>query len=340
MAGEIARARGYGADPVSVDAAWIRQRLAKAKSEEEREWIREVAEDMATSISDIGEDDPQDGPSMRESKEFFAAATDTATDAHLDDWIVSLNDEAKTKAMKRTDVARLAAKFPFVAQITKRAVQAYGMELIARGLARATVVRALSSWRGYYWTFLQMREVAPEDLEPFNKINWPNENQKQAAKGKRRAFEPSDVVDLWTRAKAQGDQELADFIKVGAYTGARREELAAMPVDHVDLKAWVFNINDAKTPAGNRQTSTATVAMPSLSAWTPETAMGFTRVRLSQHPQDGSNDAQNDVQGWENEGMRARYADVGASLAQRRDAIAKLVYPKVNRQKHPSRRAA
>ena len=70
--------------------------------------------------------------------------------ALFDEWLAGLNDETKTKDMKRTDVLRLSKEFPTVSKITRKAVTAYCLELLANGRARATVNRSLSAWRGYW----------------------------------------------------------------------------------------------------------------------------------------------------------------------------------------------
>jgi integrase len=63
---------------------------------------------------------------------------------------------------------------------------------------------------------------------------------------------PNDVVKIYSAAVAMDDQQLADLIKIGAYTGARIEELSSLKCSSVNLTENSMTIVDAKTQAGNR----------------------------------------------------------------------------------------
>ena len=63
-------------------------------------------------------------------------------------------------------------------------------------------------------------------------------------------FEPGDIVKLLNGAVAREDSELADLIRLAMYSGARREELCSLKIEHV--KGDQFEIVDAKTAAGVR----------------------------------------------------------------------------------------
>ena len=62
---------------------------------------------------------------------------------------------------------------------------------------------------------------------------------------------PGDVGRRLEAAIARQDTELADLIRLAMYTGARREELCALPVANV--KGDRFTVAAAKTPAGVRE---------------------------------------------------------------------------------------
>jgi integrase len=71
-------------------------------------------------------------------------------------------------------------------------------------------------------------------------------------KQERAALSPEDIAQLHAAAIESGDQPLADIIALGAYTGARINELANMLVANVTQNKS-FLIKDSKTKAGVRE---------------------------------------------------------------------------------------
>lgn len=70
------------------------------------------------------------------------------------------------------------------------------------------------------------------------------------------AFTKEDVEKLHALALEKKDQTLADLIAVGAYTGARLEEIGRIHRDNITFKDGVpisFHIEQAKTTAGERE---------------------------------------------------------------------------------------
>lgn len=248
-----------GSDALHVDIkeiARLRKLLDLAKSKEDRDVILERITDIADLIAPTSEDNPEgdDPEALALARRVYGIATGIATDAHIDDWLAGVGNEPKSKDLKRSDLRRLTAKFPTLDLVTRKDVNALARDMILKDhLARATVNRALSSWRGY-WRYLQDHEIVPDDIAPFTDITVPStKSAKAEAAGARLPFEPADVVRLWREAEAREDFDLADLIKMAAYTGARREELAGLTVDRVDFKRGVIRIEDAKTKAGNRE---------------------------------------------------------------------------------------
>lgn len=91
---------------------------------------------------------------------------------------------------------------------------------------------------------------APEEERVFEKLSVPKPGKNGKA-DERAPFTPADVVKLLKAAHADDDEELASLIELGMYSGARIEELCALPVERVGKDH--FEIADAKTPAGWRQ---------------------------------------------------------------------------------------
>jgi integrase len=90
--------------------------------------------------------------------------------------------------------------------------------------------------------------VVPEDFRISNK---PNSKAKFKTEPWQ-PFSPEDIVYLHGCASLKGDTQLANLIFIGAYTGARIEELCNIKCQDVDLKSSSIKISDSKTEAGKR----------------------------------------------------------------------------------------
>lgn len=260
LVAKLRNALGTDANDLNVERiARLRSQLEAAKSAEDREMILEAIEAVAEGIAPLtSEDDPEadDPEAIALAQRVYGLATGQATDDYVEDWLRTLDNETKTKDLKRLELSRFVSRFPTLSDVSRKEVQRFCERLIGEdGLSRATVQRAVSTWRGY-WKYLQAREVVPDDLMPFSGLSLPKVSPKAAQAAKRLPFAPAEVVQLWKAAKAKKGyrgQELADLILLAAYTGARREELCSLPVSNVDLKRHFFSIEDAKTKAGWRE---------------------------------------------------------------------------------------
>ncbi len=247
---EIATARN---EPVDDDAAYWRRALRNAKTDERRQAILEqidmAAWDIgATNVENIG-DAPSSDP---EAQRFYASATGQLVSftEHLDEWLSTSRARPKTQDMQRSDVMRFARKFQMVQDVTRPEVRRWITGLMNDdGLAPKTVQRILSALRGY-WRYLQSIGVAGEDDEPFSKLDVARRNKRTSPRSARQPFEPGDVVKLLDVAIEGGDDQLADLIRLGMWTGCRIEELCALKVEQ--LKDDHFSVGDAKTKAGWR----------------------------------------------------------------------------------------
>ncbi len=247
---EIATARN---EPVDDDAAYFRRALRNAKTEEQRQSILAQIDYAAWDIGAINVENVGDPPSSDpEARRFYASATGqlvTFTE-HLVEWLATSRATAKTKNMHRSDVKRFAREFQMVQDVSRPEVRRWITKLMnGDGLAPKTVQRILSALRGY-WRYLQSIEVAGEDHEPFSKLDVARQNKRISPRSTRQPFDPGDVVKLLDAAIERGEENLADLIRLGMWTGCRIEELCALKVDQV--KDDYFSVGDAKTKAGWR----------------------------------------------------------------------------------------
>ena len=247
---EIATAKG---EPVDDDAAYWRRRLHNAKDEKHRKSILEQIEYEAWEIGAINVENIGDQPSSNpEAREFYARAVGLVVPftEHLNDWLGTSQNKAKTQDMDRSSINRFVSEFKLVQDVTRPEVSHWVRKLMNdEGLAPKTVQRMLSGLRGY-WRYLQSIGVAGEDHEPFSKLNVARQANKSSQRSVRQPFEPSDVVNLLEAATKMGDEKLADLIRLGMWTGCRIEELCSLKVEQV--KDDHFSIEDAKTKAGWR----------------------------------------------------------------------------------------
>jgi len=106
-------------------------------------------------------------------------------------------------------------------------------------------VRSLTT----YWAWLQRRGHLPED----GRNPWQGQATKKAAKDggsaeKERPFSDDEVARLLA---APPDQMMADFMRVAALSGIRREAIGQLTVD--DCGGGIFNVRRDKTDAGTRR---------------------------------------------------------------------------------------
>ena len=247
---EIASARG---EPVDDDAAFWRRSLRNAKDEKHRQSILEQIDYTAWDIGAINVENIGDPPSNDpEARQFYASATGQLVNLteHLDEWLSTSSATTKTQDMHRSVVERFARKFQMVQDVARPEVRRWVTKLMNEdGLTPKTVQRVLSGLRGY-WRYLQSIGVAEEDQEPFSKLDVARQGKRTSPGSSRQPFEPSDVVQLLDAAIKRGDDQLADLIRLGMWTGCRIEELCALKVEQV--KDDHFSIGDAKTKAGWR----------------------------------------------------------------------------------------
>ena len=228
---EIERARE---EPNHNDARFWRDALRRAKTPEER-FIVETNMETHVFMQGLDNTDP-------EAKRFYGEAFGTLvpTTEHLEEWMSSLQVKDKTAKMRRATIGKLGAKFPMLNDVSRKEVRRWVTELMVK-LKPATVQRMMTDCRTY-WAYLDTIEEVPEDSAPFDRLG---------LKVKRSSwlpYTPEEAVRLLKAA--EGDRQLADVIRMAMYTGARREELCSLKVEHVEGAR--FEIVDAKTVAGVR----------------------------------------------------------------------------------------
>lgn len=171
----------------------------------------------------------------------------------LDEYLGTLagRNEEKSIAMKRSTITQFAGEFQYVADVQRRGVQGWVNRQGQAGKAAATIGRSLSEMRGY-WKYLRSAELAPSGESPFDELSLPRAG-KSSRQDQRKPFTPAEITMLIDEARQREDEQLVDLIEIARWTGARLEEICALKVDKVDVKAGYIEVEDAKTAAGWRQ---------------------------------------------------------------------------------------
>lgn len=169
---------------------------------------------------------------------------------HIDDWLAALvGNQPKTKHMKETDARAFAALFETAGDVTKADAQKWADGQIAAGVTVATVRRKLSNIRSL-WHYLQSIDLIADEVTPLNGLRLPD---VKATATKIRPFTAPELGALVANARAAGDHDLVDLIVIGAFTGARIEEIASLRAIHIDLPAADIILLGTKTENAPRR---------------------------------------------------------------------------------------
>lgn len=101
---------------------------------------------------------------------------------------------------------------------------------------------------------IRWRDEFKDKANPFENHELPQTRGKERADRQRKAFQPKEIAELHAAASAADHTTLADLILLGAFTGARIEELCQLRVEHLIKPDGIdsFDIVDSKTAAGIR----------------------------------------------------------------------------------------
>jgi len=211
---------------------------------------------LKEKVEKIGKDSPA------QAKAFKLVVTNQTlrTDAHLEKWLSGLSNAPKTIDMKRTELQRLADKFPLTHQIDRRSVQRWAHELLhEKGYSTSSIRKTFSACRGY-WNYLFLDGHLDREDQPFQDVIQRTSKAKVGLRRGEKSFEPEDVVKLLIEAKRNDDEVLFDLIQLAMWTGCRIEELCSLKLNSVKKDRLV--IIDAKSEAGNREVPIHTQLVP------------------------------------------------------------------------------
>ena len=185
---------------------------------------------------------------------YFDEITGNATPwlLHLEPWLDGQPMlKAPTRVRYKAEVVDFgkAHKGLTVESLTFDLAQAWARaRMIAHKDEASTLKRRLAALRSY-WAFLVVIKAADRLTQPFTALVLPA--RQKEARATRAEFSPAQVVALHAAALAQGDQDMADLILMGAFTGGRIEELCKLTTKDWDTAQGTVRL-DSKTDAGRR----------------------------------------------------------------------------------------
>jgi len=244
---EIAKARGKRPDPKATFWENLRRDYIEAQGngdEAVQFAIEAAAEVAAEKVSNPAE-----------AAKLYTFATNqmgTLLAPLVEGWKGSMRRLAqKTIDQRHRDVKRMADHFVSVEALKPKQVKEWTDKLIKEGATVATMERIFDGCRSF-WRYLQDELVVPvEAADPFAGSFRLARNRATRNTVDRQSFTSEDLAKVYDAARSKGDTALADLIALGAYTGARIEELCSLTVE--TSKDGVFSIVDSKTEAGIRQ---------------------------------------------------------------------------------------
>lgn len=208
------------------------------------------------------------------AKEFYNVTMghSTPTSLHFDSWKAQLHHVEKTRDQMERDVSDFIKLFPTTKDIKFNKLRDWLEKLEEQGKSYSHRQRVRGSAKDF-WKYLVMRKVITDRSDVFADTLPPQKGKKKAKQNNWLPYKPDEVVAFWHKAKAADKHTLADLIALGAYTGARREELGKLKLK--DIGETSFHIVDSKTVSGIREVPIHSAIAPLIQRLKRDSKDGF-----------------------------------------------------------------
>jgi len=177
-------------------------------------------------------------------------------EAHLERQRLLNHENGKSIDSRRSNITKLLlSKFTYAHEIDQKTVKKWVNSYLFEelGLSKKTVKTKVSHFN-LFWSYLadefELEGTPFKDVLPKTTRNKRELEQHQ---GERQSFSVEDFQKLVGKAEERQDHQLADLIKLGAYTGARIEEICSLKVSDINTDKGFFTVTASKTEAGIRQ---------------------------------------------------------------------------------------
>lgn len=227
-----------------VDPEMLEWKQTIAEAEED---IRDIAIDLLRDR--LEEEVRKNQRTEEEASEFYkvAAGHSTPLMEHVDAYLAEKSIKEKTRDMARSTFFKLSHTHKSIEAINRKEAGAYISKLL-KNQSGKTIRRTVGNFRGY-WRWIISRELVLEEL-----INpWTDHEIPTTKKIDTKPFTDSDLKKIIKEIERKKDEPLRKLAILGMYTGCRIEELCSLPLKHVNMDEGYFEIEEAKTDAGNRK---------------------------------------------------------------------------------------
>ena len=242
---EIAKAKGTAPNPKDTFWESLKKQYMGTDDEGTQLAIEEIAEQMASKVTDPDE-----------ASNLYKMATNqqgTLLAPLVEDWKGSLRVAQKTIDQQHRDMVRMAEYFVSLESLKPQKVKAWTDKLLKEKTTAASIARIGGGCRSF-WAYLQqcgtVQVIEPSPFVGAFKLALRVAPRTVTGRSGS-SYSPEDMTKIYVASQAMGDQPLTDLIALGAYTGARIEELGRLTAE--TCQGGVFTIRKSKTDAGVRQ---------------------------------------------------------------------------------------
>lgn len=250
---EINRARFQAEDPFITSALSLKEHLAR---KDVGYLAQEILEEESARLRNKAGNN-----TLADAFTELAVGIQEPLKAYASEWKKHQENKGlkqKTIDQMKKDIDLLCKTFPTVKSLELQYVEPWIKRVSSLdSLPASASNRILGSCRNFFH-YLQSIGAAPKSAAtPFIALDEFKISNKPRSRALNKSsswvpLEPEDLVILFKAALEQEDQILADLILIGAYTGARIEELCSLQISNVYFERNAISIVDAKTKAGDR----------------------------------------------------------------------------------------
>jgi integrase len=240
---QIVKARGTAPSPKASFWESLRRDYINAPDEGTQTALHELAEAAARKVKDPGE-----------GSRLYKFATDqmgTLLAPLVAEWKGSLRLAQKTIDQQHRDVSRMATHFISLEALTPPRIKTWTDKLLKEGTTASSFERIGNGCRSLWRHLQQSGARSMIDPDPFVGPFTLAQRTAQNNKMDRTAFTADELSKVYAAAVAQNDTPLVHLIALGAYTGARIEEICQLTT--TTACDGVFTIGKSKTAAGVRK---------------------------------------------------------------------------------------
>ena len=200
-----------------------------------------------------------------------------------------------SRDLKKSQIEKLGETFATTADVTTDGLQAWiTAKVKSDDASKLTVHKYIGSLRDY------LRYVA-KHLKVRVNVKWDELDFEGREKLDKLPYPPAAVVKFEKIARDRGDQQLAGYICIARYTGARASEIHGLRGGDIDLTAMAINVRGTKNKSANRVCPIHADLLPVLTRMTEATGSGplfpgikrtaltqaFKRLKVKEKARDG-----------------------------------------------------